>query len=391
MNRFVTTHVLVTLGMHNLNRDGNGLPKSQFDGGVQRARLSSQAIKRGARTLYREAGFRESIRSRLGALETVRRARDIATSRGVDLDLDKAIDSAVTSIRSLYAGDTDAATLAQSRKRIKSLLDSPESATSEPEPPSADDDGQAKKDTIAYLSLAELDALATSIVQSQAGGEALTTDFIQDARSASLDIAAFGRMFAEQPNLGTQAAVAVSQATTVHQMQLVTDYFTAVEDLTNEDVGAAHIGENYFTSGTYYRTFTIDVDQLARSWSAFDGPDARHALSVLVRSLILALPSGKVNGTNASVLPKFVLAENQNFRVAYGFDEPLTPGGNGGYTEPAVEELARERAEALRFDPSNFGAAVTCGDTFGADFQASSVDTLDDLVSFVVESVYEGR
>ena len=52
---FITVHILRALPMHNLNRDQNGLPKSQFDGGIQRARLSSQSIKRPARIAFRDA------------------------------------------------------------------------------------------------------------------------------------------------------------------------------------------------------------------------------------------------------------------------------------------------------------------------------------------------
>lgn len=394
MNRFVTVHILTTLGLHNLNRDSNGLPKSQVDGAIQRARMSSQSIKRGARVLYRSTGRAESIRTRLGAYEVVRRAIDIAAQRGVDLDLDKTIDTAVLGVRSLYAGETDGTTLAHNRKKIRALLNAPDNAVAVAEQLDAEAQKEKKspaKDTIAYLSLAELDAFAESIVRANSSGDAPSQEFVQDSTSSSLAIAAFGRMFAEKQALGTQAAIAVSHSTTVHQMQLVTDYFTAVEDVVNTDAGAAHIGENYFTSGTYYRTFTIDIDQLARSWSGFEGNDAKDSVAALVRSLILALPSGKVNSTNASVLPGLVLAEVQNFRTAYGFETPVEAGDRGGYAECAAVELARQRRQALEFDPSNFGDAAVVGRTFGADFQCQSVADLDALVAFVVDKVYQER
>lgn len=402
-NRFVTVHVLVTLGLHNLNRDGNGLPKSQFDGGVQRARMSSQAIKRGARRLYREAGHDESVRTRLGAFEVVRRVVASAELKGVTIDMDKVIDTAVSGVRALYAGSTNTATLALNRKSIRELLRITEGkdpadaiATATDELKHAEGAAGAKKesagkDTIAFLSTTELDAFAEMILAAQRSGSPTDANFIKDATSASLDIAAFGRMFAEQQGLGTHAAVSVSHATTVHRMQLVTDYFTAVEDVANGDSGAAHIGENYFTSGTYYRSFTIDIDQLARSWSAFHGEDAQVALADLVRSLVLALPTGKLNGTNASVLPDLVLAEVQNFRVAYGFDEPLESGESGGYSAAAVQALASQRRQALRFDPEVFGDAVVAGETRGAEFKATELDGLDALTQFVVEKVYEAR
>ena len=49
MSVFVDIHVLQTLPPSNPNRDDTGAPKSAIFGGVQRMRISSQAIKRATR------------------------------------------------------------------------------------------------------------------------------------------------------------------------------------------------------------------------------------------------------------------------------------------------------------------------------------------------------
>lgn len=409
--RFVTAHMLLTLPLHNLNRDSNGLPKSQFDGGVQRARLSSQALKRAARQAYREAGHADSTRTRLAAFEITRRVLDTAEQKGTSVDTDKVIDSAVTAVRALYTDKTDAKLLAAQRKTVRNLLERTagkplEEATAEiaevvgtEDAATAETAGKGKagaeevatKDTIVYLSTSEIVAFASAIYAAQTGESSDPGALVRDARSDALDIAAFGRMFAAQANLATHAAIAVSHATTVHQMQLVTDYFTAVEDLQTGNAGAAHISENYFTSGTYYRTFTIDVDQLATSWTAFGEPGAKEALKDLLRALVLALPKGKVNGTNAAGLPKVVLAETQQFRVSYDYEQPLPAGPDGGYTDAAIRTLAERRREALAFDPALFGPAAVTGRTAGQNFQADIVEDLEQLLDFVVAQVYEGR
>ncbi|TWP32837.1 type I-E CRISPR-associated protein Cas7/Cse4/CasC [Leekyejoonella antrihumi] len=402
-NRFITVHLLVTLGLHNLNRDGNGLPKSQFDGGVQRARLSSQSIKRGARQLYRDAGHDESVRTRLGAFEIARRVAETAEQRDVPIDLDAVIDVAIKAVRALYAGTTNTTALQANRTKIRDLLrltqgqDAQQAAATAAAEQDTDEQTAgagketATKDTITFISTAELDACAEAILAAQDHGAIPEIALVKDSTSAALDIAAFGRMFAEQPGLGTHAAVSVSHATTVHRMQLITDYFTAVEDVANTDHGAAHIGENYFTSGTYYRSFTIDIDQLQRSWSAYGGQHAPAVLADLVRALILALPSGKVNGTNAGALPDLVLAEVQNFRIAYGFEEPVEAGEHGGYAAAGVAALAAQRRRALAFEPALFGEAVVTGRTHDADFAATVVDDCDALVDFVVDKAFQGR
>ncbi|MEJ7689329.1 MAG: type I-E CRISPR-associated protein Cas7/Cse4/CasC [Nocardioidaceae bacterium] len=73
---FVTVHMLHALPLHNLNRDQSGLPKSQFDGGVQRARLSSQALKRAARSAY--------LGTRTGRSLRTKNATDLATQIAVE-------------------------------------------------------------------------------------------------------------------------------------------------------------------------------------------------------------------------------------------------------------------------------------------------------------------
>ncbi|WP_409484403.1 type I-E CRISPR-associated protein Cas7/Cse4/CasC [Arsenicicoccus dermatophilus] len=405
--RFVTCHVIVTLPLHNLNRDSNGLPKSQFDGGVQRARLSSQSLKRAARQAYRQAGHEDSTRTRLAAFEITRRVLDQADADGAQVDVDAVIKTAVTAVRALYTDKTDAKELARQTKKVRDLLERTQGrsleeavATAAETAEETTEDKDAKKeqeaetkDTIVYLSTSEIVAFAAAVHAAHTGRGDEPTELVRSARSDALDIAAFGRMFASQAGLATHAAIAVSHATTVHRMQLVTDYFTAVEDLETGNAGAAHIDESYFTSGTYYRTFTIDVDQLASSWTAFGEPGSKEALKDLVRALVLALPRGKVNATNSGTLPALVLAETQNFRVTYDFEQALTTRDErGGYTAQAVAELARRQKEARQFDGTLFGEAVVTGRLGDTTFDGTTTaPDLEALLDFVVEQVYAGR
>ncbi len=61
----VELHILQSFPVSCLNRDDVGSPKSALFGGVRRARISSQSLKRACRVLAREehAGF-QGIRSR---------------------------------------------------------------------------------------------------------------------------------------------------------------------------------------------------------------------------------------------------------------------------------------------------------------------------------------
>lgn len=380
MSKFITVQTLTALPLHNLNRDGNGAPKSQIDGGVQRGRLSAQALKRAARVEFlshRPAGSTRSVRTRDGVGVALEMAESHASSVGIEFDAKKGRAEIKKAVDSL----------------AKSSKESDKQDSAKPVKEVADD---ALGDNVLLFSTAELQALAQAVVEKQAGGEPIdrNQDFIQDLVSPSLDIAAFGRMFAAAKDAGTQAAVAVSHAATTHKHHLTVDYFTAVDDSpTGGHAGAAHIGLAYYTSGTYHRSFTIDVEQLRRSWSGFDSPTAREEVADLLRALIVALPSGRRNNTNPDTLPSLVLVEEQRSRCVYAFDEPVRPGEDGGYLTPSIDALAQQRAAALTFDPNNFGRALASGTAVDADrakqLAASHAPALDALVAEVVAMVFE--
>lgn len=354
--KFVTVHLLSALPMHNLNRDQNGLPKTATDGAVQRARLSAQALKRAARVAFREADPVGSVRTRQGATLVVEKATQYAAENTLPFDPALARTAATKIVNGLAKADAS----------------------------------ESEKDNILFYSHGELDTLARALVHAQGEGpEPTEDDFILDVVSPSLDVAAFGRMFAADTAKGTRAAVSVSHAVTTHQMNLITDYFTAVEEALQDHGGAAHIAVAYYTSGVYYRTFTIDRNQLARSWSSFGADSARHQVAALVKALITALPTGRSTNTAPNTLPFLVVAEQQKTRVAYGFETPVQQDETGGYTGPSARALAAQRALALEFDAALFGDAAYL--TSGADVDvrdATRAGSLDDLVRFVVESVF---
>ncbi len=369
---YLTFHLLHALPMHNLNRGSDGLPKSQFDGGVQRARLSSQSLKRPARLAFRETVANGgSLRTKNAAAVVTQIAQEWATDRGLAFDP--------------KAG----------KQAAKKVIDALAKAEKADRGDAASETGATEldaKDNILLFAQAELETLARAIVEKQQAGDAPTAaDFDLDFRSPALDIAAFGRMFASRADLSTQAAVAVSHAVTTHPMSLTVDYFTAVDDAPSEgrvDAGAGFLSLAYFTSGVYYRTFTIDPAQLRRSWSGFDAPSAPNEFGTLVRTLVKALPTGRLTNSNAHTQPFVLLAEEQRSRVAYEFETPVEPDEQGGYKAPSARRLAAERAAALAFDPANFGDAVVLASSPAIDFSAEEVHTLDDIVAFAVKKVF---
>lgn len=379
MPKFVTVHMLTALPMHNLNRDQNGLPKSVNDGAVQRGRLSSQSLKRAARVAFRDVDPIGSTRTRQAIPLVLKEATTYAANNRLGFDEQAGRATITKVIKDLAAKDAE-----------KAAAKAAGMATAEESNGAA----QESKDNILFFSNAELATLARAVVAAQQNGRQVTKDdFIHDAKSPSLDVAAFGRMFAKATEKGTHAAVAVSHAITTHQMSLVTDYFSAVEDADQQHAGAGHIGMTFYTTGVYYRSFTIDADQLARAWSSFHADGAQEQLADLVHALIVALPSGKSTNTAPNTYPFVVLAEEQRSRIGYGFETPVQPDPHGGYSSASASALAQQRQIALRFDARNFGDARLLYTLPGPvpDFGAPDVADLDELVEFVVNTVYRDR
>lgn len=371
---FVTLHILHALPLHNLNRDQSGQPKSLFDGGVQRGRLSSQALKRAARVAYAGTHTGRSIRTRDAVSVALAEAVDYAQSNGLPFDEKKGR----AAIKKVIDG------LAKNAKDAKGADDDSDG--------DASGDEAALGDNILFFARQELTTLAHAAVHAQqedTDADLKRNVFIQDAASPSLDVAAFGRMFAADTAAGTHAAIAVSHAATTHQMALTPDYFSAVEEATQGHSGAAHIGMTYYTTGVYYRSFTIDTDQLARSWSGVRADGARDDLTDLVTALIRSLPTGRLTNSNAHTTPSLVLAEVQRCRTAYGFETPVTTQ-DGGYLTPSVHALAEQRALAASFDPANNPRSILWGSTHGADFgdvtQAANVTA---IANFAADEVFK--
>lgn len=333
----LTVHTLTALPWHNLNRDETGAPKQVTEGGVVRARLSSQSLKRAARVAF-ERHMDASVRTKQGADLILARVEEI---RGPLTETErKSLTRLITT-------------------RLRALTRN-------------DGDDTGKKETIVWLSATEVEQAAQSLA---AGRD---EPVIASPSTSSLPIAAFGRMFAAAPGLNIPAAVSVGDAITTHQATIELDWFAAVDDLVS--TGAGQLGFTMQTTGVYYRSFTIDSAQLARS---FGLPLHEHTgdLRTLVRHLTLALPQGRDAGTAAQTLPALVLAEEQAHRVVYDFHEPVKADASG-FLHPSIGALLSKSQAARRFDPTLFGETYMTG-----THPAAGEGTFEGYLDFVLARI----
>lgn len=334
---FIQLHILTGYPAANLNRDDLGRPKTTQFGGANRLRVSSQCLKRVARTARPEP---VAIRTKTIG-ENFKRV--MAESFG-----DKASDAAER-LAEAVAGAIDA-------KAKKGKDDEP---------------GKLLNSTLAFYSKAEFDGLvqlaASTTIDSDLG-EALTKkkptkaskkviedaiDETMDTVTRSADVAMFGRMFAANPKRNVDAAVQVSHAFTVHEAAIEDDFFTAVDDEKDADDsrGGGHMGETGFGSGVFYIYVCINRTELVKNLAEL-GDAAESTADEGIANLITALtthsPSGKQNAFASRARALHVIAErgpSQPRSLAVAFLDPVTP--DEGYVVGAINRMWATRG---RFD-----------------------------------------
>ncbi|AWB82407.1 type I-E CRISPR-associated protein Cas7/Cse4/CasC [Corynebacterium yudongzhengii] len=359
MSHHLTINIVSAIPFSNLNRDDTGTPKRINQGGVMRALLSSQSIKRGIRKRYEDASQKASVRSGELSEAIAQRAVELVP----ETDGNKALKEAKKIINKLTKG--------------------------------SETEGESARSI--WLSQEEINTAAQTVANilspDSAEEKAEIEAFIDGTKTGSLAIAAFGRMFANAPQNNTEAALSVSPAVTTHATSIDTDYFSTVDDLREErnETGATFLGVSQYTNGVFYRSVSIDKKQLRKSWSAFNDEDSRQNLEQLIRAVIYGSARGKEHSTAPYTLPAVVLVEEQRYRTAYDFETPVAAEGQGGYLAGTVDELAKQYQRARDFDAGNFGPVEALAGTYpelDGKFGDLHKQQLDDVIREIVDWIY---
>jgi CRISPR system Cascade subunit CasC len=314
---FIEVHAIQNFAPANLNRDDTGNPKDCEFGGTRRARISSQCLKR-----------------------AIRLSPIFAETTGVDVGTrTKWLIERCLRPPLVAAGKTE--------DQVTEVLTAfvPEFA-SKPDAKSGEDHKTA---VLLYLSQVEVDNVVQALLDNW---ESLPGDAKKLARAlvkehkgqtSAPDIALFGRMLAEQPELGMDAACQVAHAISTHRVTMEMDFYTAVDDLKAEDTaGAGMMGFTGFDSACFYRYARIDWGQLVQNLNG-DAGLARRTVEGFLRALVAAVPSGKQNAFAANNPPNFLLAvvrqDGMGWSLANAFEKPVYPRGDSGLVAPSVAAL----------------------------------------------------
>lgn len=316
---FVEVHAIQNFAPANLNRDDTNNPKDCEFGGVRRARISSQCIKRAIRL---SPVFAETTGVEVGT-----RTKWLINHRLLP-----------GLVHAGKSAEEATAVLERFVPRYASKLDEKSKA-------------DKKTAVLLYLSQDEVNRITQVLLErwAELGDDKvmgkLVTGLVKDHRghTSAPDIALFGRMLAKKPELGLEAACQVAHAISTHRVTMEMDFYTAVDDLNPEETaGAGMMGFTGFDSACFYRYGRVDWDQLVRNLKG-DAELARRTVEGFLRATVAAVPTGKQNAFAAYNPPSFLLAvvrrDGMGWSLANAFEKPVYPRGDSGLVAPSVAAL----------------------------------------------------
>ena len=328
--KLIELHILQSFPVSCLNRDDVGSPKTAVFGGVNRARLSSQSLKRAIRE-YAQDNLPDSRFDGKRSKLIVQPLIDGLKKRGVSDE---------------KAAAKHAADIADKLAKL---------------------DAKSKKDgvtprvgTLIFLAPSEIDAIAQRVAEMlkdnpKTEAKDYEKKLAKFCKSAGLldgaDIALFGRMAANSPSLTLEGAAMFSHALSTHKADNDLDFFSAVDERKpkGEDAGAGMIGTLEFSSAVYYRYAALNLDLLADGdhLAKLAVEERRKVVDAFIRAALMAVPGARKNSMNAHTLPGRVLgtfkSAGQPVQLINAFETPVRP--KSGLLEDSIKAMGDHHAK----------------------------------------------
>ncbi len=355
----IELHILQNFAPSCLNRDDLNAPKECEFGGVRRARISSQSLKRAARmndefaaNLTNGIGTRTKLLQKTVVDYLVTSGKDSNEAKKVVEPVVAAIGSGVDEGRTaiaLYLGYDEISRIGEAvEARYDELLAAASEESDEETPAKGGKAKKAKK--------------GSGTSASQEIAKEINSAFKPGTKAA--DIALFGRMIAEATHFNVDAAAQVAHAISTHAVPSEFDFFTAVDDLQPKDtVGAGMMGTQQFNSATFYRYANVHLPQLDKNLGG-DIDLARAAALAFVRSFILSIPSAKQNSHAALNPPDLVFAVVREKGAALSLANAFAKPARGKSDKGLVIESAEALAEYWEQVTNAYGASGICSAPF---------------------------
>lgn len=324
---YLDVHAIQNVPPSNINRDDTGSPKTALYGGVRRARVSSQAWKHAMRDLFSKLLPEGSLGVR------TKLAQGMIANRIVELK-PELVDQAQE-----LANGVLTATGVKTKKSDRVGSEA----------------GSEVTEYLIFIANSELDALAHVAIDWVEDGldyKKPTTAMKKQVSEVfhgvqAVDIALFGRMLADAPDLNTDASAQVAHAISVDPVTMEYDYFTAVDDCAAEDnAGAAMIESLGFDSSTLYRYATINLSSLCDQLGS--GEATAQGAAAFIEAFVRSMPSGKMNTFANRTLPSALyvaIRDDQPINAVSAFEEPVKSKEGTSISRQAAERLGERIGE----------------------------------------------
>lgn len=308
-NIYLDIHAIQTVPPANINRDDTGSPKTAEYGGITRARVSSQSWKKAIRDYFNEFGDINNV-----GIRSLRIPNYIADYI-VELDESKKYDEALKMANDIL----NAAKVSTKDNKTKALL---------------------------FIGAEQAKGLAKAAINEVKDKKELQK-ILND--NPPIDLALFGRMVADDPSLNEDASCQVAHAISTHGVQTEFDFFTATDDLSEEDnAGAGMLGTVEFNSSTLYRYANISVHELNEQLE--DREKTVNAVKLFIEAFVKSMPTGKINTFANQSLPQEVIVTIRNDRpvnLVSAFENPIK--SNNGYVNESIKNLKDEFKNIEKF------------------------------------------
>lgn len=375
---FLDIYAIQNVPPSNVNRDDTGAPKTAVYGGVERARVSSQAWKR---------AMRENFAAYLPA-----ECLGVRTKLAVGLVADR-----IAAVDPDY-GDRAEELATAALQAAGFTIRASDRAGSEA--------GKPVTEYLVFIARSEIDGLARVAIDWARAGEPLAKPNATMKKQVAavfhgpqaVDVALFGRMLADAPDLNVDASAQVAHALSVDAVRQQYDYFTAVDDCAADDnAGAGMIGSVGFNSSTLYRYATVNIDALHDQLG--DGEATATAVAAFVETFVRSMPDGKMNTFANRTLPYAVLVslrENQPFNAVGAYEDPVRAREGVSISRQAAQLLGSTvaRFEEIYGDVALAAWNVVLGEPVGElDAVSENVNlatALSSLHDRVLATVSEG-
>ncbi len=385
----IEIHMLQNHAPSNLNRDDTGSPKDCIFGGVPRARISSQCLKR---TIRRSPIFASQLAEHLG-VRTRRLPQLLAGA-----------------LRQLGCSEEDCQVIVRKATEIGQTSERRRASETEEARQRRQVDEAMETRQLIFLDPAEVESLARNLkaLLERKGRQEFSRMRIEDIEKEitgclprSVDIALFGRMTTSTLFEDVEASVQVAHAISTTRVEKQFDYFTAVDDLVgqaagDEEQGAGLIGDVEFNSALYYKYFSLHWEQLVENLGG-DEEMAQQTLAAFLKAAALTTPTGKQNAFAAHNPPDLILIEVKvdNIPISYAnaFLAPVVPDRDQDVMEKSIEALSRYVGQIkAAYGSCLQTVASLCLSVRGpAVAGAEGVATLEELVQRTLTALSAGK